>query len=201
MLGEVGSDPGQLPRLQHLLGRMWDRARGGRMTMDHYRDAGGWDAGGWDKGLEQHLEEVYTGLSMPQQKICARIFQQLSELDKGRAVRRRAEIGELIEVCGPDVAISDFAQTNLYRQFSAQPVVYSMGLRLILRLSNPDQNFPFSRLYVSFSDSGSTRVSPTTVMKLASATQRGSTCMWMCPATPAPAAFPMFIPRFTPSGL
>ena len=62
------------------------------------------------------------------------------------------------------------------------------------------QNFAFSLLYVSSSASGRTRVSPTTVMKLASATQRGRTCMWMCPVTPAPAALPMFMPRFTPSG-
>jgi hypothetical protein len=53
---------------------------------------------------------------------------------------------------------------------------------------------------VSSSVSGRTRVSPTTDIKFASATQRGRTCMWMCPAIPAPAALPMFIPRFTPSG-
>ena len=99
LLGEVGSDPDQLPRLQHLLDRMWDRARGGRLTMQHYTDAGG-----WEKGLEQHLEDVYSGLGVRQQGVCARMFQQLSELDKGRAVRRRAEIGELTEVCGPDAA-------------------------------------------------------------------------------------------------
>src|SRR5215472_10548988 len=97
LLGEVGSDPDQLPRLQHLLERMWDRAQGGRLTMQHYTDAGG-----WEKGLEQHLEEVFQTLTEPRQAVCARVFQQLSELDKGRAVRRRAEISELIEVCGPD---------------------------------------------------------------------------------------------------
>ncbi len=97
LLSEVGSDPDQLPRLQHLLGRMWDRAGGGRLTMQHYIDAGG-----WEKGLEQHLEEVYEPLSASQKTVCARVFQQLSELDKGRAVRRRADVTELIEVCGPE---------------------------------------------------------------------------------------------------
>jgi WD40 repeat protein/energy-coupling factor transporter ATP-binding protein EcfA2 len=98
LLGEVGSDPDQLPRLQHLLGRMWDRAGGGRLTMRHYTDAGG-----WIKGLEQHLDEVFTNLDESQQTICERLFQQLSELDKGRAVRRRAEIAELTKVCRDDV--------------------------------------------------------------------------------------------------
>jgi energy-coupling factor transporter ATP-binding protein EcfA2 len=97
LLGEVGSDPDQLPRLQHLLGRMWDGTRGGTLTMDSYTDTGG-----WEKGLEQHLEVVYTNLSAPQQTVCARVFQQLSELDKGRGVRRRADMAELIEVCGPE---------------------------------------------------------------------------------------------------
>jgi ABC-type Fe3+/spermidine/putrescine transport system ATPase subunit len=99
LLSEVGSDPDQLPRLQHLLGRMWERARGGRLTMAHYREAGG-----WDEALERHLEEVYNRLNGPQQGACRRVFQQLSELDKGRAVRRRLEMGQLMEVCGPDAA-------------------------------------------------------------------------------------------------
>ena len=95
LLSEVGSDPDQLPRLQHLLARMWDRARGGRLTMEHYQGAGG-----WEEGLGQHLEEVYGRLDEARQAVCRRIFQQLSELDKGRAVRRRAEIGDLERVCG-----------------------------------------------------------------------------------------------------
>ena len=95
LLSEVGSDPDQLPRLQHLLARMWDRAGGGRLTMKHYDDAGGWEG-----GLEQHLEEVYGRLGEAWQVVCQRIFQQLSELDKGRAVRRRAEIPELVRLCG-----------------------------------------------------------------------------------------------------
>lgn len=97
LLAEVGSDPDQLPRLQHLLGRMWDRAHGGRLSMDQYIACGG-----WERGLEQHLEEVYSRLTAAQAPVCARVFRQLSELDKGRAVRRRAEIGELTEVCGQE---------------------------------------------------------------------------------------------------
>jgi hypothetical protein len=55
-LSEVGSDPDQLPRLQHLLVRIWDRARGARLAMEHYSSAGGWDG-----ALEQHLEEEVYG--------------------------------------------------------------------------------------------------------------------------------------------
>ena len=38
-------------------------------------------------------------------------------------------------------------------------------------------------------------------MKLVSPLHRGSTCTWRCVGTPAPAARPIFAPRFTPSGL
>src|ERR1700756_3269141 len=59
----------------------------------------------------------------------------------------------------------------------------------------------FSRLYVVTSSSGCTRVSPVTVMKFESPNHRGSMCKCRCPATPAPAARPRFMPRFIPSGL
>jgi WD40 repeat protein/energy-coupling factor transporter ATP-binding protein EcfA2 len=97
LLAEVGTDPDQLPRLQHLLGRMWDRARGGPLTMKEYNEVGA-----WENALEKHLEEVYTSLGNPGQVVCARVFQQLSDLDNGRAVRRRALLGDLIDVCGPN---------------------------------------------------------------------------------------------------
>jgi WD40 repeat protein len=78
---------------------MWDRAAGGWLAMQHYD----W-VGGWENGLEQHLEEVYSLHTAPQHAACAAVFQQLSELDRGRAVRRRASVAELNEVCGPDAA-------------------------------------------------------------------------------------------------
>ena len=68
LLGEVGTDPDQLPRLQHLLSRMWFAAEGGRITLAHYAAAGEWKS-----GLEQHLDQVYEGLVRPQRKAC-RLF-------------------------------------------------------------------------------------------------------------------------------
>ena len=48
--------------------------------------------------------------------------------------------------------------------------------------------------------SGITRVSPTTVMKLVSPFQRGTTCRWMWSATPAPAEPPEVHPQVDPVG-
>jgi WD40 repeat protein len=127
LLSEVGNDPDQLPRLQHLLGRMWDRAASGRLTMQHYTESGG-----WEKGLEQHLEEVYNSLAQPTRGACRRLFQQLSELDKGRAVRRRAEIFELEQVCGPEAShvVSAFrAEGFLLPQNSPVDITHECILR------------------------------------------------------------------------
>src|SRR5439155_15074993 len=63
--------------------------------------------------------------------------------------------------------------------------------------SNRDRNL----VQALAGSSGITRVSPTTVMKLVSPVQRGSTCRWMWSATPAPAGLPRFMPMFIPSGL
>jgi hypothetical protein len=68
------------------------------------------------------------------------------------------------------------------------------------RCHTSDQNLERSFLYVVGRSSGSTRVSPTELIKFTSPNQRGRICMWMCPATPAPAALPRFMPRFKPSG-
>ncbi len=95
LLTEVGSDPDQLPRLQHLLLRMW--LLGEPLTMAQYESRGGW-AG----GLDQHLDEVYRKLP---DEACAAVFRQLSEMDKGRAVRRRASLGDLVEIAGPEASL------------------------------------------------------------------------------------------------
>ena len=96
LLSEVGGDPDQLPRLQHLLARMWQSAEGGRLTMQHYTEAGGWEG-----ALDAHLEDLYRNLNAQQQGTGRRVFQHLSALDRGRAVRRRTDREDLERVCGP----------------------------------------------------------------------------------------------------
>ena len=96
LLGEVGADPDQLPRLQHLLSRMWIAAGGGRITLAHYTAAGG-----WKNALEQHLDQIYEDLTPSQQKACRLVFQRVSEIDRGRAVRRWATREQLRALCGP----------------------------------------------------------------------------------------------------
>ncbi len=97
LINQAGSEQDQLPRLQHLLGRMWHLAGGGRISLEHYRSAGG-----WERGLEDDLNRVYEESTEAERRSCRLVFQQLSELDKGRAVRRRVSLKELREVCGDE---------------------------------------------------------------------------------------------------
>ena len=123
LLGEVGTDPDQLPRLQHLLSRMWHTAEGGRISLEHYTAAGG-----WKKGLEQHLDQIYNGLyeglTPAQQEACKLVFQRLTEMDRGRAVRRWATREQLVALCGAE----------------AEDVVDRFHREGFLRLSGRDQD-------------------------------------------------------------
>ena len=69
LINEAGSEQDQLPRLQHLLGRMWHLADGERITLSHYRSAGG-----WQNGLEDDLNLLYEDLTEPQRKSCRPLF-------------------------------------------------------------------------------------------------------------------------------
>jgi WD40 repeat protein/energy-coupling factor transporter ATP-binding protein EcfA2 len=97
LLGEAGTDPDQLPRLQHLLSRTWFAAEGGRITLAHCNAVGGWKS-----ALEQHLDQIYESLTLPEQTACRLIFQRLSEIDGGRAVRRWATLEQLTALCGAE---------------------------------------------------------------------------------------------------
>jgi hypothetical protein len=67
--------------------------------------------------------------------------------------------------------------------------------------TSPDYSQPARSLRIDSSrGSGKTRVSAMAVMKLVSASQRGSTCTWRWSGTLAPPARPWFSPTFIPLG-
>jgi energy-coupling factor transporter ATP-binding protein EcfA2 len=127
LLGKAGNDPDQLPRLQHLLSRMWDLARGDRLTMAHYQTAGGWDG-----ALGQHLDEVYLGFSEQSKNACARVFQRLSDVDeRNRVARRRASLDELTQVCGVEAAaiVSAFRKEGFLKTGEPVDITHECVLR------------------------------------------------------------------------
>jgi hypothetical protein len=97
LLDKTGDDPDQLPVLQHLLMRMWEKreqtAAGFRITEGQYIAVGG-----WDKALNDHADAVWNELG-PRRDLAKRILQRLTEKAlAGREVRRPATVRELAEV-------------------------------------------------------------------------------------------------------
>lgn len=120
ILNEMASDRVQLPLLQHLLMRMWHLADhtalgdeadnqdhelttsvGKLITEDQYKSAGK-----LGKALDDHAEEIFTGLTESQQRIAKSIFESLCERSKAggkvRNIRRPTRIEEIAKIAGID---------------------------------------------------------------------------------------------------
>jgi tetratricopeptide (TPR) repeat protein len=117
LLNEMGSDPDQLPLMQHLLMRMWTY----RETTTSAAAAPGADAtprlltvqdymqvGGLRHALSNHADEAYGALSMQQKKIAQLMFRRLSERGEDQLdIRRPTPAGEIASLC--DVALDEVA--------------------------------------------------------------------------------------------
>lgn len=122
LLNEMGTDPDQLPLMQHLLMRMWtwrDRqlapatapsaagadvlevpGAGRTLTMADY-DA----VGGLRNALSKHADEAFQSLDARQQGIAAALFRRLSQrLPDGHFVRHPTPAGEAAAVAGSTLA-------------------------------------------------------------------------------------------------
>ena len=84
LLEETGTDPDQLPVLQHLLMRMWEVREelngASRITVAQLEEVGG-----WDNALTNHAKAMYDLLDHDRQVLAKRVFQRLTE--RGEASR------------------------------------------------------------------------------------------------------------------
>lgn len=101
LMADAGDQPDQLPILQHLLSRMWDkRADPHLITLDSYRSVGG-----WQHALDQHVSELISALNSRDLEITRIIFQRLTEIgDARRDSRRPTLLRELNELTGAETA-------------------------------------------------------------------------------------------------
>ena len=113
LLNDFGTEPDQLPILQHALMRMWTRrsiaaaggeedAKGARycLSLQDYRSIGGLGA-----ALSNHAEEALGELDDEQQRVARVIFQRLVERSAVNVnVRAPARVGELAAIAGCDVS-------------------------------------------------------------------------------------------------
>jgi WD40 repeat protein len=99
LLNDMGDDPDQLPRMQHLLMRLWtrcERGEGGErlLTVADYEAVGG-----FEDALSRHADEAFEELDEEGRRIAERLFRALSERgDDQRDVRRPARLGEVAAV-------------------------------------------------------------------------------------------------------
>jgi energy-coupling factor transporter ATP-binding protein EcfA2 len=92
ILGDIASEPGALPLLEHALLELWKRRRDHTLTLDGYRESGG------VKGaIAKTAEEIFKTFNAVEQAIVRRIMLRLTQLGEGTEdTRRRATVDEVI---------------------------------------------------------------------------------------------------------
>jgi WD40 repeat protein len=88
--GEIGYDPGALPRLAHALRESWHHREGAVLTLASYRRAGGIDG-----AVSRTAEAIYARLDpMGREALKANLLRLVAVLDDGAVVRRRVDPAE-----------------------------------------------------------------------------------------------------------
>ena len=99
----MGTDPDQLPLMQHALMRLWELARARAPNVPHLH-LDDYDAEGDIKGsLSRHADEIFAEITRDvaeRADTARRLFCLLTEGEGESAVRRLAEVAEVIEVTG-----------------------------------------------------------------------------------------------------
>ena len=122
LINDFGTDPDQLPLLQHALARLWNIAspKPPVLTVEDYQAIGGLSA-----ALSNHGDEILAELTPEQQRIAEIMFRRLSGTQDGRRdVRAPARIGEIARIAAVDpaevIAVAD-AFRRADRCFLATP--------------------------------------------------------------------------------
>lgn len=106
IINDMGTDPDQLPLMQHVLRRMWINAckenRSDKiiLTIEDYEKVGC-----LSRGLSIHAEEIMSQLTQKQAQMAEIMFRNLCELDcgsDGRYVRRPLTLNKICEIGGVD---------------------------------------------------------------------------------------------------
>jgi hypothetical protein len=157
LLNQMGTDPDQLPLMQHLLMRMWtwrfppqEGAAPGLAGSDAPVDPGGTkreltladcDAvGGLEHALSQHADEAFAELDERQKPIAETLFRTLSERAPGnRDIRRPTPAGEVAELAGVSldelVAVVETFRAPR-RSFIVPPVPEPIGAERVLDITH-----------------------------------------------------------------
>jgi WD40 repeat protein/energy-coupling factor transporter ATP-binding protein EcfA2 len=99
LLNDMGTDPDQLPLMQHALMRLWNRASQQSSVLLTLRD---YEAiGGLKEALSRHADEAYEPLDAAQKVIAETLFRSLCERSAARRdTRRPVRLEDVAEVAG-----------------------------------------------------------------------------------------------------
>ncbi len=146
LLDAMGDRQDQLPLIQHALMRMWsvaegpDQVRPAQITVDVMRQCGMQDSGSVAGALDQHAEQIYSGLSdNRRQQIARRMFCALCRQGgDGRRVRRVCTLAKVAAVAGKDVTVEDVIEVVAEFTASGSNFLRSPPLSELTAASNLD---------------------------------------------------------------
>jgi hypothetical protein len=96
MLNDLDGRTDQLPVLQHALMRVWQRrGNGAALDIPTYEAVGT-----FSDCLSNHAEEIFSELSSPEKQAAELLFRSITQVYKGRKMRRPRPLGEIAEVTG-----------------------------------------------------------------------------------------------------
>ena len=103
ILEEVHNQPGALPLLEHALLELWERRRGGMLTLEGYRESGGVTG-----AIAKRADEIYSRFTPDEQAIARRTLLRLTQPGEGTEdTRRRATLEELVPRAGEEEAVEE----------------------------------------------------------------------------------------------
>ena len=103
LIADASDQPGSLPLLQYALTEQFERAGGGSLTVDGYRELGGLRA-----VLARRAEAVYDRLTPDEQQIAMQVLLRMVRLGQGTGdARRRVLVGELANLDVDPVGLSE----------------------------------------------------------------------------------------------
>ncbi|MFN0051815.1 MAG: AAA family ATPase [Planctomycetales bacterium] len=145
ILNDTGTDPDQLPLIQHALMRMWNRgsagAEGGqgsegrRLTVEDYESVGG-----LREALSNHADELYAGLDSRQQRIAEVLMRSLSERGSDQRDTRRPVPLRTVAAVAREIPESVARVVEVFRQtdcsFLTPPVGVPIEAETILDIGH-----------------------------------------------------------------
>jgi len=97
IMSDVSSQPGMLPLLQYALTELFERRSGHTLTLEAYHASGGVSG-----ALASRADDIYAGLSAPQQELARQLFLRLVTPGEGMEdTRRRVRRDELATTTAP----------------------------------------------------------------------------------------------------